>query len=416
MNEYRPDIDGLRMVAIVPVVLYHAGLPFLSGGYVGVDVFFVISGFLITRILHEEITQDRFSLVGFYERRVRRILPALIVVILATLLAGFMILPPEEFINLADSAIAASMFSSNFWFWIQTSDYFSSEAEFQLLLHTWSLAVEEQFYISFPILLWAISCWRKTITIWVVATLTVLSFLLAVIGVALDQPASFYLAPTRGWELGLGALLALGLSPPLTPRWVREVVAMAGFLAILTAIIFYDATTPFPGFAALLPCLGAAGLIWAGSQGRSLAGQVLSLEPVVSIGLLSYSLYLWHWPILAFLRLYVGDVNLSLSLASAGLSASLIAASLSWRYVERPFRRRAPDGFGRGQIFAFSGIATTAVLVLAVGISIGDGLPNRYTTDGIAAIAGGSDRNPDKERCFQIWPRSGLCRFGKETS
>jgi len=403
------------MVAIVPVVLYHAGVPFLPGGFIGVDVFFVISGFLITGILHREITQERFSLVGFYERRARRILPALAAVMFASVIAGLVMLSPTRLVDLSQSAIATAAFVSNVWFWITTADYFSLEAEFQPLLHTWSLAVEEQFYILFPLLLWLLARWPRRVTLWAVATLTGLSFALAILGVAREPSASFFLAPTRGWELGLGALLALGIGPTLTARWLRELVAFAGLAAILVAAMVYDASTPFPGAAALLPCLGAAALISAGAQGRSLASRLLSFKPIAFVGLISYSLYLWHWPILAYLRVYLDDRALPPALAAAAVVAAFAAAVLSWAYVERPFRRRPPRGFGRAAIFALSGTGTSAAVVIAAGIWLSDGLPLRFPADVMLAYAGTDDASPDRERCFDVWPESGLCRIGAAT-
>ena len=413
--QYRPDIDGLRMLAIVPVVLYHAGVPWLSGGFIGVDVFFVISGFLITRVLHGELSSGRFSLIGFYERRARRILPALITVLLASFVAGYFLLMPKQFSELSMAATAAALFAANFWFWRVTSDYFAADVEFEPLLHTWTLGVEEQFYILFPLLLWALASRSGRGTLWVVTGLTVLSFLVSIDGTALKPSTSFYLLPTRWWELGLGAMLALGFGPRINVRWLREVVAMSGLAAILAAAFMYDASTSFPGLAALAPCLGAAALISVGGQGHSLANRVLSLKPFVFVGLISYSLYLWHWPIFSFLRIYLDEITLPPILAAGAVVAAFTAAAISWAYVERPFRRRPPQGFGRAKIFAFSGIGISLVIVMAAETVSGRGLPDRFPADVRLAYEGAQDINPDRERCFEVWPDSGLCRFGAET-
>lgn len=243
---YRPDIDGLRMIAIVPVVLYHAGVPWLPGGFIGVDVFFVISGFLIAGVLLGDLTSGRFSLIGFYERRARRILPALFMVLFASFVAGYFILSPENLLDMSQAATATVLFSSNFWFSWTTSNYFADYAEFEPLLHTWTLGVEEQFYILFPLLLWGLFRGPGKVALPVVMGLTVVSFIVSIIDTESNPAASFYLLPSRGWELGLGALLALGFGPRLSVRWLREVVAMTGLAAILAAAFLYDASTPFP--------------------------------------------------------------------------------------------------------------------------------------------------------------------------
>ncbi len=287
-TRYRPDIDGLRAVAVLAVVLYHAGVPGVAGGFVGVDVFFVISGFLITGILAHELDADRFSIVGFYDRRVRRILPALVLVVAASFVAGWILLSPAALRDFAGSAAATALFASNVWFW-QTRDYFTQAAELLPLLHTWSLAVEEQFYIIFPLLLFALRRWsRATLTLVIAAGCTV-SFFLSVLGVAWMPTATFYLLPTRAWELGIGALLAL-VSLPAASRPLREAGAALGLAAILASVALIDVTTPFPGAAALPACLGAVALIWAGGQGPTYAGALLSLPAVAFVGLISYSL------------------------------------------------------------------------------------------------------------------------------
>ncbi|NJO34079.1 MAG: acyltransferase, partial [Rhodospirillales bacterium] len=408
-QRYRPDIDGLRMVAVTSVVLCHAGTPFFGGGFVGVDVFFVISGYLITQIIYPEIDSGRFSLIAFYERRVRRLFPALVVVLLVSFLAAWILLLPPDFKNFAGSSVAATMFVANFWFLFEAGDYFAVEAELRPLLHTWSLAVEEQFYIFYPFILGGIVRWAKNRALLVLSILSAISFVAAAIGVALYPPASFYLAPLRAWELGLGAILALSGPYAIEKRWIRECVALAGVAAIALAVVFYSSATPFPGISALAPCLGAAALILVGSAGGSVVTRALSSPPAVFVGLISYSLYLWHWPILAFTRHFRGDVDLPPGLALAAVIASVAAAAFSWAFIETPFRKRSAGGFRRSTVFALS--AAWAGLILAIsGVSLAIGGTISRFSPALNALAEAPD--PEAERCHQRLPSEGLCTFG----
>ena len=368
---YRPDIDGLRAVAVGAVVLSHAGVPLMSGGFIGVDVFFVISGFLITQILQRELAGGEFSLIAFYERRVRRIFPALMVVIAATLIGGAVLVPPDALKDLTGSAVATAVFSSNLWFWRSATDYFGPGAAYQPLLHTWSLAVEEQFYIVYPLLLWWASRWSPRWTLPVLGMLTAALFATALIDTEQRPVAAFFLMPSRGWELGMGCLLALALarsSTPsttsvLAPRAVREVLGAVSLTAIVAACMMYDETTPFPGTAALVPCLAAAALIGVGAHGGSLASRLLASRPFVSIGLLSYSLYLWHWPLLAFVRIYRDNEDLPPTLALACVVTATGLAAITWALVERPVRSRSARPV---TVFSFAGIATVAVVTVSL--------------------------------------------------
>ncbi|PHQ61093.1 MAG: acyltransferase, partial [Sphingobium sp.] len=334
---YRRDIDGLRAVAILPVLLFHAHVPGFSGGYVGVDIFFVISGFLITGIIAREVDEGRFSLVHFYERRFRRIIPALALMILVTLGCAAWLYLPGDLDGVPKSALAATLFASNLWFFTDTG-YFAGGADVKPLLHTWSLAVEEQYYIGFPILLMLLARYAPR---WRAVVLTMIAAGSLALAIILQRDTSgftFYLLPTRAWELFAGGLLALGVLPAINRRWISELVAWGGLLAIALAVTFYDRDTIFPGLTALPPVLGAAALIHA-SPGTSV-GRLLSLPILVGIGLLSYSLYLWHWPLIVFTE-YATDAPLSGAIRLIVMAAALLAAALSWRFVERPFRSRA---------------------------------------------------------------------------
>ncbi|MEO0761148.1 MAG: acyltransferase, partial [Pseudomonadota bacterium] len=295
---YRADIDGLRSIAVLPVVAFHFGIAAAPGGFVGVDVFFVISGYLITSIIARECAEGRFSLLDFYERRARRILPALFAMIAAVVVIGWFLFLPREFFDLAKSVGAATVFLANVLFYL-SAGYFDAASYTKPLLHTWSLGIEEQFYIVIPLLFMALAWMGWKATAWI-AAITVASLALSVATTEAMPQAAYYLLPWRAWELGLGALLALGVAPPLRTAAAREAAAAIGVVLILGAVVLLDKSVPFPGWAALAPCLGAALLIHAGAGGTTRVGAVLASAVPVWIGKLSYSLYLWHWPVVVF--------------------------------------------------------------------------------------------------------------------
>ena len=254
---YRSEIDGLRAVAVLPVLMFHAGVPFFAGGYVGVDVFFVISGYLITGIIAPEMAEGRFSLIAFYERRIRRIIPCLMAVVGFCLVAAAILFLPGDFMNLSKSVIATVLFSSNILFWRQ-SWYFNAQMDLIPLLHTWSLAVEEQFYILFPPALAVLYRLGRSKLVPIIAALAIASFLLNVWSVQKAPSFAFYMAPTRAWELLTGSLLALGFFPPLRSKAWREGLALIGIALIVSAVCLFSARTPFPSYYALVPVLGTA--------------------------------------------------------------------------------------------------------------------------------------------------------------
>lgn len=420
-RQYRPDIDGLRAVAVVPVVLFHAKLSALSGGYVGVDVFFVISGFLITRLIATEIADGRFSLLRFYERRVRRIWPAFLAVVAATALVGSALLMPTALVDLAHSVLASVLFASNILFF-QQADYWDAPAHAKPLLHTWSLSVEEQFYIVFPLLLLGLFRWQRA---WsrkvhvVLAALALLSLVACVVATGIApgddsdaRAAAFYLAPFRAWELLVGALLALNAVPPVRVPVAREAMTVGGLVAIGLAMVVFDEHTPFPGATALIPVLGTALVIHAGGDTR--AGRALGAAPMVFVGALSYSLYLWHWPCLVFAGLWMSE-PLSTTQAMGAVGVSCVLAVLSWRFIESPFRDRVICG-SRRALFAGAAAGTIVVVAFVVAVHVGRGFPARMTAEVNALARARKDSNPDRKRCHASDKRpivlGNACRYG----
>ena len=333
---YRRDIDGLRALAVLPVVFFHLGWG-APGGFVGVDVFFVISGFLIGSIVIREIETGTFSLLRFWERRVRRILPALTVVVIATAIAGIVWMIPDHLEELGKSIMAQPALVANVYFW-QESGYFETAAEYQPLLQTWSLAVEEQFYLFFPLVMILLFKLGRRGAFIGVLSLIAASLAWSIIGTKAYPSLAFYLLPSRIWELDLGVILALLQIKRERPRWVNETLSWGGIACILVAVFTFDLNTPFPGYTALLPCLGAAFVIFGNAQGATSSVAFLGWGPIRFIGLISYSLYLWHWPLIVFAR-YQSSGELSSSTKGAILVLSLVLAILSWRFVERPFRK-----------------------------------------------------------------------------
>ena len=368
--KYRAEIDGLRALAVLPVILFHAGFEWFSGGFIGVDVFFVISGYLITTIILSEMAEGKFSIVNFYERRARRILPALFFVMAACLPFAWLWLTPNDLKDFGQSLVAVSTFSSNILFWWE-SGYFDTAAELKPLLHTWSLAVEEQYYILFPVFL--MLTWRlgiKTILI-LLSIVFLISLGAAVWGTqyATDLKiisGTFFLLPTRGWELLIGVFAALYLkyNTHLKSHAANQKLSLLGFGMIAYSIIAFDKTTPFPSLHALIPAIGTGILILCAVP-KTFVHRLLSLKYIVGIGLISYSAYLWHQPLLAFARhKVVGDVA-ELHLIILCIT-SLIMAWFSWHFVEKPFRNK--NQTTRKFIFTFA--ITGMIIFTLIGIYI----------------------------------------------
>ena len=336
---YRKEIDGLRAVAVVTVILYHGGIAAFSGGYVGVDIFFVISGFLIFRLILEELSLGIFSFSNFYQRRIKRILPALFLVIFCTIFPAYFILIPEDFAEFSRSIIATSLFIPNILFWKETG-YFNSDVDLKPLLHTWSLGVEEQFYILFPVILFFIYKLARNYLIPFFVIIAFISFLLAEYFVLKKPAATFYLLPTRIWEFLSGGLLAMLFNRykiPPTNKFLAEFVMILGMILIGFAVYTFDSSTPVPSVYLLAPILGTILIIVFGEQ-ETMVGSILRSRVFVFLGLTSYSTYLWHQPILALVRQESLNTP-GILVITYCIVASLLLGFLSWRYFEVPIRR-----------------------------------------------------------------------------
>lgn len=351
---YRPEIDGLRAVAVIPVILFHAGFELFHGGFVGVDIFFVISGYLITTIIINELIVQKFTLASFYERRARRILPALFCIMLFSIPFAWLWLVPYDLNNFGQSLISVSLFISNVLFWWE-GGYFDTTAELKPLLHTWSLAIEEQFYILFPIFL--LVAWKigKRGILAALFCVFVISLYLAEWGSRNMPSATFYLLPMRGWELLLGVFTAfyLNYNHASNKIIVKNLLSISGMVMILAAIFLFTEETRFPSLMALIPTFGVVLIIVYGSK-DTIVFKILSSKFLVSIGLISYSLYLWHQPILSFARHQLND-ELSLIMKIILVVATLPLAFLTWKFIEQPFRNKQLISRRQIMIFSISG-------------------------------------------------------------
>ena len=371
-SHFRPDIEGLRAVAIGGVLLFHAGIPHMGGGFIGVDVFFVISGFLITGLLLREIgSSGRIDLRGFYARRARRLLPAALVVIAVTVVASYFILTSIDFPDTAVDGAAAALYVSNYRFALSATDYFAQGAPPSPLLHYWSLGVEEQFYLFWPVL---ILIGAKLLGIrrlwWLLGTVALGSFALSLWITNVEAPWAFYSLPTRAWQLALGGLIALDvLYLPRRFGWrAATVVGTAGLALIVGGVLLIDDSVPFPGFAALVPAAGAALLIVSGERAGALPARVLATRPMRWVGRISYSLYLWHWPILILGPQLLHRHGLGTRIALA--CGAFVVAELSTRFIEAPFRFGVMARLASGRTLGIAG-ATSVVVATSITLSSG---------------------------------------------
>ncbi|MBW8881719.1 MAG: acyltransferase [Asticcacaulis sp.] len=385
MTEKRADIQGLRGLAVLAVVVFHATSGMLSGGFAGVDIFFVISGYLITQILLRNMESGRFSLADFYRRRVKRLFPALYLMLAVVLVLALAILPPKLLSELVYSQFFTTLFLSNFAF-ARLSGYFATEAGLKPLLHTWSLGVEEQFYLVFPLLLMAVRRWTGRWLWWLLCGLAVVSLAAGLWLNSVKPESAFYLTASRAFELLIGALCVRWQKLDLPEAWRRS-VSLSGLALTLSALVFLNAGLPFPAPWALWPCLGTACLLISPS---AWGGRLLSAPPLVFVGDMSYSLYLWHWPLLVFGRLVFGEVWW---LSLIAVAAAFGAAWASWRFVEQPFLR------GGSRPFMLGAAAMAVSIVACLAVYGGKGWPTRFNAVQRAAFAASDDYNHDRKRC-----------------
>ncbi|NEU11269.1 acyltransferase [Methylobacterium sp. BTF04] len=392
---YRPDIDGLRALAVLVVLLFHAGVATLGGGFVGVDVFFVISGYVIGNGIVADVAAGRFTVAGFYERRIRRILPVLVATLLACALLARLLLEPEARVDFARSVAASAGFVSNLYFW-KSSGYFDVAAQTRPLLHTWSLAVEEQFYLFIPLTLPLALRVSRRFAGWAVLAGLAASLALSIGLTATAPTTSFYLLPTRAWELLAGTVLVFLKPTPARP--LREGMAVLGLGLIVWAVLAYDEATPFPGLGALPPCLGAALLIQSGrtpEAGPTAIGRLLGMKPCVAIGLISYSLYMVHWPVIVFTRYALLRDPAGLEILGV-VAVSGALATASWRWIETPLRHPA-NRLPQARLFA----RTLAILAAFMAFGLASARWNGRESGGTQARLGALERDAWMGgRCF----------------
>lgn len=403
-GNYRPEIDGLRAIAVIPVILFHAGVTGFSGGFIGVDIFFVISGYLITSIILADIQFNTFSISRFYERRARRILPALTLVMAACIPFAWVWMTPQELTDFGQSLVATALFGSNILFW-RESGYFSPVVELMPLLHTWSLGVEEQFYIFFPVVLLLLKpLSRKALEVLLLGV--VISSIALAEWSSFNQPsANFYLLPTRLWELLAGSLVAI--------RYFRrpianEALSLIGLLMLIAAIVLFNSSTPNPSLWTLLPVGGTVLLLGFGTK-ETFAGRLLSVKPLIAIGLISYSAYLWHQPLLAFYRIrFINNPDGPALIAI--IFATFTLAALTWRFVEQPFRTGWSFMLSRYRVLTASLLAICFCVVSGIALTQDKGWPERIAPVGSSFASG--DPNGEifdinyalAENCDRTWP------------
>jgi len=373
--KYRAEIDGLRALAVIPIIFHHAGVEYFSGGYIGVDIFFVISGYLITSIIISEMELGEFSLLNFYERRARRILPALYLVMIFSFIFSLFWLMPSYMKDFSQSLVAVSTFSSNVLFWYE-SGYWEISSELKPLLHTWSLAVEEQYYIIYPFFLMLIWNFNKFWNLSILIFFAAMSLLFAQWGAYNKPVMTFYLLPTRFWELAIGACVAFYFlyqkqifRTLFKHKFFDEVLGMLGLSMIIIPVFLFDKETPFPSFYALVPTFGTA-LVILFSSSQTIVGRLLSKRQLVILGLISYGTYLWHWPLIVFSR-HLSTTEPSDIIFFALAILSFLVGYLSWRYIEKPFRKKGV--LSKKFVFIFSFIGLIIFIFLGFAGQITDG-------------------------------------------
>jgi len=406
--EYRKEIDGLRALAVLPVIFFHTGLSTFSGGYVGVDIFFVISGYLITSLILNEQKTGAFSIVDFYERRARRILPALTVVLFFATLAAYSILDPWLLKQFSQSLVSVASFSSNVFFYLK-SGYFSAASDQIPLIHTWSLAVEEQYYLFFPILVVLLWPYGQRALIWLLILVALFSLALADYLSDKSVDANFYLIFSRAWELFSGSIIAFVPRHNIdTDRWIKDSLSTLGLILLAYSIFFFDESTPFPSIFTLVPVIGTS-LIILFSDPHTIVGRFLSKKILVAIGLMSYSLYLWHHPIFSFLRhLSIGEPEPKYF--ALAIVLSFLISFLSWKYIEKPFRNRKK--LKRRTIAWLASLSVMCFLLVGFIGHFGNGFPLRFNPSLYADSIQHSPKRDDCHTCCRAYlPPNQACRY-----
>lgn len=415
--KYRPDIDGLRAIAVLAVIFFHLDYPYFKGGYIGVDIFFVISGYLISQIIYLQIKNRKFSFIIFYKKRILRIFPVLFVLIIICLITGYFVLLNEEYLDLGFSSIASALFIPNILYWFKTG-YFEIEAESTPLLHLWSLGVEEQFYILFPLIaFFTLSRFNKSFVLIITITLASVSFYVNIIYTSLDITFSFYMLFSRGWELLAGFLLTLSL-PYIknTNKFVIELLSILGIGLIIFSVYYLDTNILFPGYYAMLPVFGSMLIIFSGSfDKQTFIKRVLSNKYIVFIGLISYSLYLWHWPVVVYLRMAYSNLYLN----EVILIISFLLSVISYFFIEQPFRNK---GFIKLSLKVKSiSIIIMAVLIFTISVSVikTNGFPNRLS-DSVKRASNPKTYLPENRHCHRMTgidiKNNNFCIFGYENT
>lgn len=412
----RDDIQGLRAIAVLSVLIFHAFPTILPGGFVGVDIFFVISGYLITGIVYRAAIDGKLSYLDFYRRRIRRIFPALFAMLFPTVIVGALILSPTEYESLAKSAISSIFFVSNIYFW-KNIDYFATDAQFTPLLHTWSLGIEEQFYIFLPIIIAILVRFAQRYVALFIALGFMASLVLSEVLIDRSAIASYYLLPTRAFELLVGSFLAVTRLPLPSSETARGALGLGGLLLMAGSFVGISEAARFPGFNALMPTLGTALVLHAGSRGAAnYVSHLIANRLFVFFGNISYSLYLWHWPILAYMRIIYGN-QLPFPAASMAVLSATFLSVLSYRFVEKPIMKyptsRAP--------FLRAGVLSMIIGSLALAsIILLNGIPNRFSPESQRLFAAANDFSPERARCHnngrEVMSYSENCIFGDPDS
>lgn len=413
--KYRADIDGIRAIAVMVVILFHYHVAGFSGGYVGVDIFFVLSGYLISTIIFDHFQNDKFSFINFYFRRIRRLFPVYVVVMLATFAVAYATMLPRDFREFGQSLLASTVYVSNVLFYMEAG-YFDTASHLKPLLHTWSLSVEEQFYVIFPFVAWVSArCSRRTLFV-MFGVLTIISLLAAALYIRTDNIAVFYLYPFRAWEMFFGTMLATRFVPAIKNPSGNNLTAWAGIAMLVVPTVWYDGNTLFPGLSAVLPCFGTVLLIHTGAGEGGWVQRILSMRIPVFLGQISYSLYLWHWPVYVLYVYNKPDIGWS-DTATMG-ATTFVLSVLSWKFVEAPFRYgQVPCSKNTWSVFGSTAVISLVFIAVGLHIHRTNGMPSRLDERTALFAEAAGDLFGDLSGCVSednpTLPGIDFCTMGK---